>query len=188
MYRIIETDNFGGDYPGESFYGPRLREKSRAEAIADLMNEEGGPHSARYYRVVDADYKLSPGQEAMFPLKKCGECGREYYDMGTDDGTTSSEDATVPQEVASSFRRGRAEKSSKETRADSSSLQEMDMVSAYPEMQRGRCPTKSSCLSCDRLGYHLEPSSTAKASGCDGCQDCEPDAVDAVREAKKEKA
>lgn len=82
MFRIIETDNYGGDYPNESFHGPSIRDGERAQKIADLMNEEGGDRSARWYRVVPAEYRLSPGQEALFPMKKCGECDREYRDLG----------------------------------------------------------------------------------------------------------
>lgn len=61
-WRIIETDNFGGDYPDESFVGPAFRDKARAEHVADLINEEAsGPNERRFWRVVEDGYKLAPG-------------------------------------------------------------------------------------------------------------------------------
>lgn len=80
QYRIIETDNYGGDYPNESFHGPRMTFED-CEATVEIWNKSTGPNADRYYRTVPTDYKLQPGQEAMF-LKKCGECGREHADYG----------------------------------------------------------------------------------------------------------
>jgi len=67
-FSIIETDNFGGDYPNESFVIRHLK-KETAEAIADLINKDqhefgDGP---RYHKVVEDSYskpyKLQPGFE-----------------------------------------------------------------------------------------------------------------------------
>jgi len=62
-YRVVETDNFGGDYPDEKFlHTPPLTEKA-ALAIADLINEAAGQNASRYWRVVKVGYKLVPGFE-----------------------------------------------------------------------------------------------------------------------------
>lgn len=62
-WRIVETDNFGGDYPNESFHGPSLAEH-HAKTIADLFNGgAGGANSPRYFKVVEMPYELAPGFE-----------------------------------------------------------------------------------------------------------------------------
>ena len=60
--KIIHTDSFDGDYPNEKFVEqlPRLK-KEALEKICDVINEESGENSPRYYRVVEDDYKLVPG-------------------------------------------------------------------------------------------------------------------------------
>jgi hypothetical protein len=60
--KIIETDNFGGDYPDEKFLNlPPLSER-HAQHIAHAINEVLCPYNApRYWRVVPDDYKLLPG-------------------------------------------------------------------------------------------------------------------------------
>ena len=62
--RIIDTDNFCGDYPNEHFHllpMPRVM----AEKICNFINQqyylEFGDRSSRYFRVVENDYKLQPG-------------------------------------------------------------------------------------------------------------------------------
>jgi len=62
-WRIVETDNYCGDYPNESFEGPVFQSFARAEMVADLMNEEGGKSSLRFYKVVSSSYELAPGFE-----------------------------------------------------------------------------------------------------------------------------
>jgi len=61
-WKIIHTDNFGGDYPDEKFVTeiPPLTEK-QAKEMAKLINSFGIEHSSRYYREVPNDYKLEPG-------------------------------------------------------------------------------------------------------------------------------
>lgn len=65
-YRIVETDNFGRDYPDESFVNLPTMRKEQAEQLADLINEicsgETGYHQ-RYWKVVDDSYELQPGFE-----------------------------------------------------------------------------------------------------------------------------
>lgn len=61
--RIVDTDNFGGDYPDEKFVLWPMRE-DRAQAIADILNADaGGDHARRWFIVVDENYKLQPGFE-----------------------------------------------------------------------------------------------------------------------------
>lgn len=62
MARIVDTDNFGGDYPDEKFVLWDLPEHV-ARKIADALNEHGGMYASRHYMVVDGDYKLRPGFE-----------------------------------------------------------------------------------------------------------------------------
>ena len=60
----METDNFNGDYPDESFLTAPGATKSTAEAVAKRQNEKyGGLHADRYWKVVDDDYELQPGFE-----------------------------------------------------------------------------------------------------------------------------
>lgn len=60
--RIVNTDNFGGDYPNETFVLWPLS-KDRAQRIADILNEDAGDYSPRFYKVVENDYVLQPGFE-----------------------------------------------------------------------------------------------------------------------------
>lgn len=62
-YRIVETDNFGGDYPDEKFVGLPLLSKLEAEAIAEAINKTLCNHddSDRYWKVVKNGYELQPG-------------------------------------------------------------------------------------------------------------------------------
>lgn len=60
--RIVDTDNFGGDYPNERFVLWPMRQES-ADAIAAILNADAGPNAFRYYMVVADDYVLQPGFE-----------------------------------------------------------------------------------------------------------------------------
>lgn len=60
--RIIDTDNFGGDYPNEQFLLWDMPEDD-AQAIADILNTRAGHDARRWYRVVENDYVLQPGFE-----------------------------------------------------------------------------------------------------------------------------
>ncbi len=62
--RIIETDNFGRDYPDETFLPLPNMTSEQANAVADAINAAcSGNTASRYWRVVDVDYKLQPGFE-----------------------------------------------------------------------------------------------------------------------------
>jgi hypothetical protein len=71
LYRIVETDNLGGDYPDEKFLNvPECLHQSDAEHIANAINwvfcPTGGgrdPSAPRYWKVVEDGYKLVPGFE-----------------------------------------------------------------------------------------------------------------------------
>lgn len=62
--RIIDTDNFGGDYPDEHFH-LLCMPKDMAERICKVINDEYekafGSDCSRYFKVVENDYKLQPG-------------------------------------------------------------------------------------------------------------------------------
>ena len=65
MYRIVETDNFGGDYPNEKFVNlPVIVNETNAHRLCNLINAIFSSDDApRYWKVVDGDYKLQPGFE-----------------------------------------------------------------------------------------------------------------------------
>lgn len=62
--RVVETDNFNGDYPDESYSGPAGLTEEQAKKRADQANNLwSGQHAPRYWKVVDDDYELLPGFE-----------------------------------------------------------------------------------------------------------------------------
>ncbi len=63
IYRIVNTDNFGGDYPNETFVEQDFLTKFEAQEIADGLNAYFGPNAPRYYKVVEMPYELAPGFE-----------------------------------------------------------------------------------------------------------------------------
>ena len=61
--KIVNTDNFGGDYPDESFLNlPRMTEE-HARLVAKAINSGFGEMSQRYWKVVIDSYELKPGFE-----------------------------------------------------------------------------------------------------------------------------
>lgn len=62
-FRIVETDNFGGDYPDERFAGPLLDEEDACR-VADLFNAATNERAARFWKVVPDGYRLLPGFES----------------------------------------------------------------------------------------------------------------------------
>lgn len=62
-YRIVNTDNFGGDYPNETFVSTEYDKKEDAQKTADELNGRYPEHSSRYYKVVELPYALRPGFE-----------------------------------------------------------------------------------------------------------------------------
>lgn len=61
-FRVVDTDNLGGDYPDEKFVGPPMSRKA-AETIANTLNAESNPNAARFHKVVPVGYELQPGFE-----------------------------------------------------------------------------------------------------------------------------
>ena len=64
-FKIINTDNYGGDYPDEKFVTevPCFTSKEQAQKVADAINAAVPTDWPRYWKVVDSDYKLQPGFE-----------------------------------------------------------------------------------------------------------------------------
>lgn len=64
-YKIVEGDNWGGDYPDEKFVNLPATTLEKAEAIAKAINAAFNPygHDNRYWQVRPEDYKLQPGFE-----------------------------------------------------------------------------------------------------------------------------
>jgi hypothetical protein len=68
LFKIVNTDNFGGDYPDEAVLGtmdadgkfrPKLVSARRAKDIADVLNLENiGDCAPRYWAVRTDDYEL----------------------------------------------------------------------------------------------------------------------------------
>lgn len=63
IYGIVETDNYGGDYPDEKFVAQCWLRKGAAETIAQILNDEIGKQSSRFYKVVERGYSILPGFE-----------------------------------------------------------------------------------------------------------------------------
>lgn len=66
--KIVNTDNFGGDYPDEKFLtvgnnGALTFGKDHAQKIADALNLYAHSSSSRWWKVVYDDYELQPGFE-----------------------------------------------------------------------------------------------------------------------------
>jgi hypothetical protein len=62
-YKIVETDNFDGDYPIEKFLTEYTMTEDHAKAVADAVNNGFGDMYPRYWKVVPADYVLQTGFE-----------------------------------------------------------------------------------------------------------------------------
>ena len=67
-WRVVDTDNFGGDYPNERFIAISVASKETAELLADAWNkkhgaEQHGPRFARVVKHVEIAYVLVPGFE-----------------------------------------------------------------------------------------------------------------------------
>ena len=69
LYHVIETDNYDGDYPDESFitYTDEKGKtriftfdiKDKAQSIATAFNNLTPENSPRFFKVVEKNYKLS---------------------------------------------------------------------------------------------------------------------------------
>lgn len=60
---IVDTDNFGRDYPDEKIIAKSIINQYFADLICNLLNEDSGDNSSRYYKVVEDNYQLHPGFE-----------------------------------------------------------------------------------------------------------------------------
>lgn len=60
LFRVVNTDNFNGDYPDEKFVGQPMAEDC-ARALTDQLNGDEGMYSSRFYKVVPEGYQLVPG-------------------------------------------------------------------------------------------------------------------------------
>jgi hypothetical protein len=58
--KVVETDNFGGDYPYEVLVVAGVS-RPAAQSIADIINSERcvGNHSRRFWKVEDEGYVLN---------------------------------------------------------------------------------------------------------------------------------
>ena len=63
MARVVETDNYDGDYPDEKFLAIPPMAQVDAKRVADAINSAFPTHSPRYWKVVPDDYELRPGLE-----------------------------------------------------------------------------------------------------------------------------
>ena len=61
--KIIETDNYAGDYPDEKFLNLPDMSREHAQDIADAINKCFPDTYDRFWKVVPYDYKLQPGFE-----------------------------------------------------------------------------------------------------------------------------
>jgi hypothetical protein len=64
QFAIVETDNFGRDYPDENFLPiPTSSDKGAMQLVANAINNLVGQQIDRYWKVVSLPYKLQPGFE-----------------------------------------------------------------------------------------------------------------------------
>lgn len=65
LYKIVETDNFGGDYPEEKAVSLPRMTREEADKIAETINNVlcSHPGDRRFWKVVPESYKLQPGFE-----------------------------------------------------------------------------------------------------------------------------
>lgn len=65
QFKIVETDNYGGDYPDEKFVEnlPYFNNKESAQKIANAINDSVPETHERYWKVVEMPYQLQPGFE-----------------------------------------------------------------------------------------------------------------------------
>lgn len=61
--KIVETDNFGRDYPDEKFVNLPSMTLEHAQRVVDALNGGFSDRNERFWKVVENDYKLQPGFE-----------------------------------------------------------------------------------------------------------------------------
>lgn len=62
FFKIVNTCNFGSDYPDETFLPLTFLSRDAALRVANAVNAElcNDDHTPRFWKVVDSDYKLQP--------------------------------------------------------------------------------------------------------------------------------
>lgn len=86
MSRIVETDNYGGDYPNEKFVLFPMDE-DYAKEIATLINLAAGSPCSRFYKVVPNDYKQSTSPSSTgkhMPIPILSQPTQPSYILGKD--------------------------------------------------------------------------------------------------------
>ena len=72
FFIVVDTDNFGGDYPNEKYLSitdsegntrPRLFRREEAEKVVEAINSLAPKNAPRWYKVEPASYQLKPGFE-----------------------------------------------------------------------------------------------------------------------------
>jgi hypothetical protein len=67
QFKIVNTDNYGGDYPNEKFVEnlPYFNNRKEADGLADAINDIAFRigNGDRFWKVVEMPYKLQPGFE-----------------------------------------------------------------------------------------------------------------------------
>ena len=63
--KIIDTDNFGGDYPNEKVIAANIKNPDHAKIMCNALNDKlcNSDYAPRFYKVVDDDSVLQPGFE-----------------------------------------------------------------------------------------------------------------------------
>lgn len=62
--KIVDTDNFGGDYPDEKVIAEGITNERFAKIMCRALNDSfSGETAMRFYKVVPDDYVLQPGFE-----------------------------------------------------------------------------------------------------------------------------
>lgn len=65
-WRVVDTDNFGSDYPDENFVSVGIKTEVEAQRFADAANKQMGSDAQRFLKVVqhfEIVYTLQPGFE-----------------------------------------------------------------------------------------------------------------------------
>jgi hypothetical protein len=61
--KIVDTDNYDGDYPDEKVIADNIKRKDFADVMCEALNQMADAYSPRFYKVVQDDYVLRPGFE-----------------------------------------------------------------------------------------------------------------------------
>jgi hypothetical protein len=61
--KIVDTDNFGRDYPNETFFVDESMPLPVARAVVEKLNWSKNSTSERIYKIVPVNYVLEPGFE-----------------------------------------------------------------------------------------------------------------------------